>query len=50
MALALKKQNYRVDKGQRGIYDKRNKLNDLTGKEWLRLSKSVWISKKKCVR
>lgn len=27
-------------------YDKRNALNDLTGKEWLLLTKSVWISKK----
>jgi len=33
-----------VDLGKRGIYDKRNKINDLTGKEWLKLSKSVWIS------
>lgn len=29
-------------------YDKRNTLNDLTGKEWLLLTKSVWISEK-CV-
>ncbi len=29
-----------------GKYDKRNKLNDLTGKEWLKLTKSFWISKK----
>jgi DNA modification methylase len=29
-----------------GIYDQRNRLNDLTGKEWLKLSKSVWISKR----
>jgi len=29
-----------------GIYDKRNKINDLTGKEWLQLSKSVWISER----
>lgn len=29
-----------------GIFDKRNKLNDLTGKEWLKLTKSFWISKK----
>ena len=35
----------RVDKGERGIYDKRNRLNDLTGKEWLSLSTSVWSSK-----
>ena len=35
----------KVDKGKRGIYDKRNKLNDLTGKEWLSLSSSTWQSK-----
>ena len=35
-----------IDKGERGIYDKRNKVNDLTGKEWLQLSKSVWTSKR----
>ena len=27
-------------------YDKRNTLNDLTGKEWLLLTKSIWISEK----
>ena len=30
----------------RGIYDSRNQLNDLTGKEWLKLTKSVWYSQK----
>lgn len=34
----------RVDYGERGFYDRRNKINDLTGKEWLQLSKSVWQS------
>ncbi len=29
-------------------YDKRNTINDLTGREWLLLTKSVWISEK-CV-
>jgi DNA modification methylase len=29
-----------------GIFDKRNKLNDLTGKEWLKLTKSFWSSEK----
>ena len=29
-----------------GKYDKRNKLNDLTGKEWLKLTNSFWISEK----
>jgi DNA modification methylase len=29
-----------------GKYDKRNKLNDLTGKDWLKLSGSFWMSEK----
>lgn len=29
-----------------GIYDSRNKLNDLTGKEWLKLTKSFLLSEK----
>ena len=29
-----------------GKYDKRNKLNDLTGKEWIKLTKSFWMSEK----
>jgi len=29
-----------------GKYDKRNKLNDLTGKDWLKLTKSFWLSEK----
>jgi len=29
-----------------GRYDKRNKVNDLTGKEWLKLTKSFWVSEK----
>lgn len=29
-------------------YDKRNTLNDLTGRDWLLLTKSVWVSEK-CV-
>ncbi|MFQ6072587.1 MAG: DNA methyltransferase, partial [Methanosarcinales archaeon] len=28
-----------------GIYDSRNQLNDLTGKEWLKLTTSVWFSR-----
>lgn len=32
---------YRKDMGKRGFYDKRNNLNDLTGKEWKFMSKSV---------
>lgn len=31
---------------EEGKYDKRNKLNDLTGKEWLKLTRSFWISEK----
>lgn len=30
----------------KGKYDKRNKLNDLTGKEWLKLTASFWLSEK----
>ena len=33
-----------VDFGERGIYDKRNKLNELTGKEWFFFTNSVWIT------
>lgn len=33
-----------VDMGDRGVYDKRNKLNELTGKEWLYFTNSVWIT------
>lgn len=29
-----------------GKYDPRNQLNDLTGKEWIKLTKSFWISEK----
>lgn len=32
-----------VDLGDRGIFDKRNKLNELTGKEWTRFNKSWFI-------
>jgi DNA modification methylase len=37
-----KKNNY-VDLGERGKYNKNNKLNDLTGKEWIKFSKSWFI-------
>lgn len=33
-------------KENKGKYDKRNKLNDLTGKEWLKLTASFWLSEK----
>jgi len=29
-----------------GVYDKRNSLNDLTGKEWLKLTSSFWMTEK----
>jgi len=35
---------YGKDSGKRGIYDIRNKLNDLTGKEWIYFTNSVWIT------
>lgn len=37
-----KKNNY-VDLGERGKYNENNKLNDLTGKEWIKFSKSWFI-------
>lgn len=36
------KTNY-IDFGERGKYNKNNKLNDLTGKEWIKFSKSWFI-------
>jgi DNA modification methylase len=33
-----------IDFGERGIYDKRNRLNELTGKEWIYFTNSVWIT------
>jgi len=33
--------SYRKDLGKRGFFDTRNSLNDLTGKEWKFMSKSV---------
>lgn len=32
------------EEGKPGRYDERNQLNDLTGKEWLLLTKSYWFS------
>ena len=34
---------YGIDMGERGVYDKRNKLNDLTGKEWTYFLRSVIV-------
>jgi len=33
-----------VDLGTRGVYDKRNTLNDLTGREWTYFLNSVWVT------
>lgn len=33
-----------VDFGDRGVYDKRNTLNDLTGREWTYFLNSVWVT------
>jgi len=33
-----------IDLGERGIYDKRNQLNELTGKEWIYFLNSVWVT------
>lgn len=33
---------HQVDLGERGIYDTRNQLNDLTGREWVFSTRSVW--------
>ena len=33
-----------VDMGERGVYDSRNKLNDLTGREWIYFLNSVWVT------
>lgn len=35
---------YGVDMGNRGVYDTRNKLNELTGKEWIYFTNTVWIT------
>lgn len=34
---------YGIDMGERGIYDTRNKLNELTGKEWIFFLNSILI-------
>ena len=33
-----------VDLGERGVYDKRNPLNELTGREWIYFLNSVWVT------
>ena len=32
-----------IDMGDRGTYDERNKLNEMTGKEWVFFLNSIWI-------
>ena len=38
-----KVKEYEVDMGEKGIFNKRNKLNDLTGKEWTKFTKSWFV-------
>ncbi len=40
--MAKKKVTY-IDLGERGRYNQNNKLNNLTGKEWIKFSKSWFI-------
>ncbi len=40
--MAKKKETY-IDLGERGRYNQNNKLNELTGKEWIKFSKSWFI-------
>jgi len=35
---------YGIDMGERGVYDTRNTLNDLTGREWTYFLNSIWIT------
>jgi DNA modification methylase len=35
---------YGIDLGERGVYDKRNPLNELTGREWIYFLNSVWVT------
>jgi DNA modification methylase len=37
-----KPRSYSILKGRRGKYDIRNKLNNLTGKEWIKITASIW--------
>lgn len=39
----MNKKNNFIDLGDRGKYNKNNKLNELTGKEWIKFSKSWFI-------
>jgi DNA modification methylase len=42
--VAYKNKSY-IDLGERGKYNLNNKLNDLTGKEWIKFSKSWFVHK-----
>lgn len=43
--LKRKKEETKLDKKiTKGSYDKRNKLNELTGREWIYFTNSVWIT------
>jgi len=35
---------YGIDLGERGVYDTRNSLNELTGREWIYFTNSVWVT------
>lgn len=35
---------YGIDVGERGVFDTRNKLNELTGREWTYFLNSIWIT------
>lgn len=37
----LNLKSYQEDRKERGVYDKRNRINDLTGKEWIFSTKTV---------
>lgn len=39
-----KLKSYEIDMGERGIYNTKNRLNDLTGKEWVFFTNSVCIT------
>ncbi|NWF88320.1 MAG: site-specific DNA-methyltransferase [Ignavibacteriaceae bacterium] len=41
--MAKKGKNTYIDFGERGRYNSKNKLNDLTGKEWIKFSKSWFV-------
>lgn len=44
MIKTLKKAKHRTSPRANGKYDPRNKLNDLTGREWIYFTNSVWIT------